>query len=169
MKLPETGPKTIEQVALHMLCMHDDLLDDDEDLPDPMDEATAIEIVRREYVSGTCGAFAIALHDLTGWPIVGINGGMHLAVRSPEGRILDHMGLFKEKKVLKRYGMVRAPILEWTREHCVDHVMMGEEERSPWDDLAVARWVAERGGPWTPHLDRSRMPAGKGSSGEDAT
>lgn len=150
--LPESGPETIEQVAVHMLSIHDDLLDDDEDLPDVMDETTALEIVRREYVSGTCGAFAIALHDITGWPIVGINGGMHLAVRSPDGMILDHMGLSKDKAVLRRYGMVRAPILEWTREDTVDHVMMGDDERGPWDDLAVARWVADRGGAWTPHV-----------------
>jgi hypothetical protein len=149
--VPESGPETIEQVAVHMLSIHDDLLDDDEDLPDVMDETTALEIVRREYVSGTCGAFAIALHDITGWPIVGINGGMHLAVRSPDGMILDYMGLSKDKAVLRRYGMVRAPILEWTREETVDHVMMGDDERGPWDDLAVARWVADRGGAWTPH------------------
>lgn len=149
--VPESGPETIEQVAVHMLSIHDDLLDDDEDLPDVMDETTALEIVRREYVSGTCGAFAIALHDITGWPIVGINGGMHLAVRSPDGMILDYMGLSKDKAVLRRYGMVRAPILEWTREETVDHVMMGDDERGPWDDLAVARWVADRGGASTPH------------------
>lgn len=164
--LPETGPESVEQVALHMLSIHDDLLDDDEDHPDPMDERTALEIVRREYVSGTCGAFAIALHDLTGWPIVGINGGMHLAVRCPEGGILDHMGLFEEKAILRRYGMVRAPVLEWTREECVDHVMMCDDERGPWDDIAVAGWVAERGGPWTSHVERSRIPAGEGSSGK---
>jgi len=151
--LPETGPETIEQVAIHMLSMHDDLLDEDEDFPETMDEATALEIVRREYVSGTCGAFAIALHDLTGWPIVGINGGMHLAVRSTDGTILDYMGLDDLKTVLRRYGMVRAPVLEWTRDETVEHVLMGyDEERHPWDDVAVARWVADRGGPWTRHV-----------------
>ena len=157
--LPESGPETIEQVASHMLSMHDDLLDDEEEMPDVMDEATALEIVRREYVSGTCGAFAIALHDMTGWRIVGINGGMHLAVRSPDGMILDYMGLSTDKAVLRRYGMVRAPILEWTRDETVDHVMMGDDGRGPWDDLAVARWVADRGGAWTPHLP-STTPSG---------
>lgn len=143
------GPTSLIEVAEHMLSIHDDLLDDDEDLPDPLDEATAIEIIRREYVSGTCAAFAIALHDLTGYPIVGINGGMHVAVRTPGGEIIDFVGRLPLAKVARRYGMRRPPVIEWTRAEAVDHVLMGEIEGDPWDDIAVARWVMENMGRWS--------------------
>lgn len=156
-RLPASGPETIEQVAAHFLMMHDDLLRDDEDVPDVMDEATAVEIVRREYVSGTCGALAVALHDMTGWPIVGINGGMHVAVRSPDGMILDHEGLSSLRDVLRRYGMVRATVLEWTRDEAVAHVSHDGDD-GPWSDLALAAWVARRGGAWTAHVRRTERP-----------
>lgn len=144
-----SGPTSLVEVAEHMLSIHDDLLDEDEDLPDVIDEATALEIIRREYVSGTCGAFAVALHDLTGHPIVGINGGMHVAVRCPDGDILDFVGKSRERDVARRYGMRRPPVVGWTRDEAVDHVLMGEAEGDPWDDIAVARWVMEKIGRWS--------------------
>jgi len=142
------GPTSLVEVAGHMLAIHDDLLDDDEDLPDVLDEKTALEIIHREYVSGTCGAFAIVLHDLTGHPIVGINGGMHVAVRCPDGEILDFVGKAPLRTVARRYGMKNPPVTDWTRDEAVDHVLMGEPEGDPWDDVAVARWVMEKMGRW---------------------
>ncbi len=144
-------------MASHLLAINDDLLEEDDDVPDPMDEETALEIVRREYVSGTCGAFAVALHDATGWPVVGINGGMHVAVRSPDGRILDYMGLQTTEAVLRRYGMSSAAIEEWTREEAVDHVRPWDEDDHPWTDLRIARWTMLRGGAWTPHVDAEKI------------
>lgn len=132
-----------------MLSIHDDLLDDDEDLPSPLDEATALEIIRREYVSGTCGAFAVALHDATGYPIVGINGSMHVAVMTPDGDILDFMGRAPLRSVARRYGMRRPVVTGLTRDEVVADVMMGETEgEREWDDLAVARWVMLRLDRW---------------------
>jgi len=147
--MEQAQPISIVGVAEHMLSIHDDLLDIDEDLPDVMDEVTALEIIRREYVSGTCAAFAVALHDLTGHPIVGINGGMHVAVRCPDGDILDYVGKSPPRKVMRRYGMRSAPIVEWTRDEAIEHVLMGEPEGNPWDDIAVAKWVMEKIGRWS--------------------
>ena len=142
------GPASIVEVADWMLSIHDDLLDDDEDLPDPLDEAAALEIVRREYVSGTCAAFAVALHDHTGLPIIGINGGMHVALRADDGDILDFMGRAPLADVAARYGMVDPPVGAWTRDEAVAHVLMGEAEGEPWDDVSVARWVLNDLGRW---------------------
>ena len=147
--MDQAGPTSLVAVAEHMLSIHDDLLDADEDLPDVIDEETALEIIRREYVSGTCAAFAVALHDLTGHPIVGINGGMHVAVRCPDGDILDYVGRSPARSVMRRYGMRSAPVAEWTRDEAVDHVLMGKAEGDPWDDIAVARWVMEKMGRWS--------------------
>lgn len=147
----QNAPNTLADVARHFLYMHDDLLDDDEDLPEEMDEKTALEIIQREYVSGTCGAFAIALHDKLGYPIVGMNGGMHIAVRAPDGEIVDFMGKSPLAKVLRRYGMtVRdTPIQEWSREETVEHVLMNEDESDdPWDEIQIAKWVMNKLGRW---------------------
>jgi hypothetical protein len=135
------GPRSIVEVAEHMLSIHDDLLDDDEDVSSPPTEEEALEVVRREYVSGTCAAFAIALHDATGWPIVAINGGLHVATRRPDGVLVDFVGACGFDEVCARYGMTSPPVSEWTREEAVDHVLMGEEEGDPWSDVSVARWV----------------------------
>lgn len=142
------GPSSLADVALWMLDVHDDLLDDDEDHPgDGIDEATALEIIRREYVSGTCGAYAVALHDATGLPIVGINGALHLAVMDAEGRILDFMGRSSLASVAARYGMTDPPVTTWTREETVDSVLMGElETDDPWETIALAKWVLQRRG-----------------------
>ena len=146
------GPTSYVDVALWMLDIHDDLLDDDEDHPGAdMDEETALEIIRREYVSGTCGAYAVALHDATGLPIVGLNGSMHVAVMTAEGDIVDYMGCSSLAAVAARYGMTDPPMTSWTREEAVDDVLMGEDETDdPWEAIAVARWVlTKRGAPQT--------------------
>lgn len=142
------GPSSYADVALWMLDFHDDLLDDDEDHPgDDMDEATALEIIRREYVSGTCGAYAVALHDATGLPIVGINGSLHLAVMDADGRILDFMGRSSLASVAARYGMTDPPVSTWTREETVHDVLMGDKETDdPWEAIALAKWVLSRRG-----------------------
>lgn len=143
----DEGPKSLKDVALHFLYMHDDLIDDDDD-PDAFDDnisdEDAYEIIRRNYVSGTCGAFAVALHDKYGYPIIGMNGGMHIAVRAPDGEIVDFLGKAPLAKVLRRYGMStkNTPIKEWSREEAVSHVRMHEdEENDPWDEIAIAKFV----------------------------
>jgi hypothetical protein len=141
-------PTSIIDVANHFLDTRDDLLDDDEYIDD-LDIATAEEIVRREYVSGTCAAYAVALHDKTGYPIVGMNGEMHVAVRAPDGDIIDYMGKNTLKAVLKRYGFgAKTPIAEMSREEAVEHVRMSggddyDYDSDPWDEINIAKWVAE--------------------------
>lgn len=144
-----SGPKSLIDVAKHFLMIHDDLLDDDdEDYDDEMDEATALEVIRRNYISGTCGAFAIALHDKLSFPIVGINGGLHIAVMAPDGDIIDFAGKNPRSQVLKRYGMgSTSPIQRWTREETVDHVT-DEEEGHGWDEITVAKFVMNTLGRW---------------------
>lgn len=145
--------RTIVDVADHFLSTRDDLLDDDEEIDD-LDEQTALEIIRREYVSGTCAAFAVALHDKTGLPIVGMNGGMHVAVQTPNGDIIDFMGTNPLAKVLRRYGMGKdTPIQQWTREEAVEHVRMNagddyDYDTDPWDEINIAKWVLDHLGKW---------------------
>jgi hypothetical protein len=131
-------------VAEHFLNTRDDLLDDDEEFDD-LTDADAMEIIKREYVSGTCAAYAVALHDQTGYPIVGLNGGMHVAVQAPDGDIIDFMGKMPLKKVLKRYGMSNVEPQEWSREEAVYHVRMDDDghdyDADPRDEINIAKWV----------------------------
>lgn len=136
------GPTSIQDVANHFLDTRDDLLDD---IGHDISDEDAMEIIRREYVSGTCGAYAVALHDETGYPIVGINGGLHIAVQAPDGDIIDFMGKNPLPKVLKRYGFGKGTsVEEWSRDEAVEHVRMGGFEDSdvdPWDEINIAKWV----------------------------
>lgn len=142
----DKGPQSIIDVANHFLDTRDDLLDDEEYIDD-LDEQTAREIVRREYVSGTCAAYAVALHDKTGYPIVCINGELHVAVRAPDGDIIDFMGKNPLSKVLRRYGFGKdTPVTEWTREEAVEAVRMeidDERDADPWDEINIAKWVLD--------------------------
>lgn len=53
------------------------------------------------YTNGECGLLARAMHEQTGWPIVGlgpVSGDesitvQHVAVRTPDGRLLDVTGV----------------------------------------------------------------------------
>ena len=137
------GPLTLAEVAGHLLMIHDDLLDHDEEIGEEIGQALALEIIRREYVSGTCAAFAVALHDKYGYPIVGMAGGAHVAVKTPDGQIMDFMGVQPLATVLKRYGMAKAtPVRVWTRAQALDHLLIDEEdETSPWNDVNLAKWV----------------------------
>lgn len=71
---------------------------------------------RRVLTHGGCGALAIALHDLTGWPIIAItdhhnvNDGMaeggsalHWVVKHPRGLLLDIDGYHTAAELLAEY------------------------------------------------------------------
>lgn len=138
-------PLSLIDVANHFLDTRDDLLDPDEDMDD-LTDADALVIIKREYLSGTCAAYAVALHDKTGYPIVGINGGMHVAVQAPDGEIVDFLGKAPLKKVLRRYGMTGIKPVLWSREETVEHVRMAgmedhDYDSDPWDEINIAKWV----------------------------
>ena len=142
------GPGSIVEVAEHMLAISDGLLDDDEDACGPMTEDEAIEIVRREYVSGSCGAFAIALHDATGLPLVEINGGLHYAVRREDGLLVDFMGIQTFDDVAARYGMHEPPCRTAMREDVAADALTDDDESPPWSEVRIARWVIGHLGRW---------------------
>lgn len=138
------GPHSLKDVALHFISIHDDLLDDDADTSNLADisDSEAIAIIQKNYISGSCGAFAIALHDKLGLPIVAINGGFHIAVRAQDGDIIDFLGKNSVSKVLRRYGMNQTAIISiQTREQVEDDIMMDDEPDNPWNDIAIAKWV----------------------------
>ena len=59
-----------------------------------------IERLRKDYLRGNCSAFAVTLHDRTGWPIVGLcergsrqgDAPIHLLCLSSDGRLVDAAG-----------------------------------------------------------------------------
>lgn len=71
---------------------------------------------KRIFTQGGCGALAIALHDITGWPIVAITdhhnvedgragGGsaLHWVVRHPRGLLLDIEGYHTSRELIEQY------------------------------------------------------------------
>jgi hypothetical protein len=90
------------------------------------------------FKTGACGALAIALHEVTGWPIVAITdshnvhngkagGGsaLHWAVKRPDGKIVDVDGAHSPEDLVAEYhddadeGLAaigvssRADVVEW--------------------------------------------------------
>jgi hypothetical protein len=67
------------------------------------------------FTQGDCGIFAEELHRQTGYPVVavGVRGGRlgpetsweHIAVRAPDGRILDVTGLQPESETKLAWGL----------------------------------------------------------------
>lgn len=148
--MPDTGPQSLLDVARYFLDTRDDLLEDEEELSDPMAPDEVMEIVRREYVSGTCQAFAVALHDHLGWPIARVAQGMHMAVQRPDGHLVDFMGTFTVRDLHRRYGVVPGEPVLISRDEAMDAFVFEpheDHEADPWSELNLARWVRQ-------HLDR---------------
>lgn len=144
----QAAPQSLIDIADYLLAVYDDLLDDDEEI-DELTDAIALDIVRRNYLSGTCQAFAIALHEHLGYPIVALNGGLHVAVRCPDGQLMDFDGVAPLAKVAKRYGWKGIiPVEIWTKDETMAHLVADEDaDEDPWSDASMARWVRA-------HLDR---------------
>lgn len=113
-------------------------------------------IAKRVFTTGGCGALAIALHDITGWPIVAItdhhnvhdgvssNGSaLHWAVRHPGGPILDINGFHNKRQLIEAYNDKaddgKAAIGLTTREHAIQWWQEAGEKVS----LDVAKNTAE--------------------------
>lgn len=146
-----TGPQSLEDVVDHFLQIYGDLLDDDEEI-DELDDVQSLDIIRRNYTSGTCQAFAIALHDYLGFPIVALMGGLHVAVQCPDGQLMDFMGPTSPKQMAKRYGWkMDAPMTPWSREEAMGQLLEDvEESAEPWSELSVAIWVRQHLDQWNP-------------------
>lgn len=152
---PSPGPQSLVEVANHFLDTRDDLLEDDEEIERNMDEATALEVIRREYVSGTCQAFAVVLHDHLNLPIVKVAGGLHMAVQQADGTLVDFIGAFTAAQLDQRYGTRNSVPHPVTREDALAAFVLDADEdteHDPWSDLNVARWVRQTLDRWTPDM-----------------
>ena len=151
--MPDIGPQSLLDVARYFLDTRDDLLEDEEELSDPMTSDEVIEIIRREYISGTCQAFAVALHDHLGWPIVRVAQGMHMAVQRPDGHLVDFMGTFTVRDLNRRYGVTSGEPVLISREDALDAFVLDfseDPEADPWSELNLARWVRQHLDQWHP-------------------
>ncbi len=100
----------------------------------PEDHALLHDMYRNIFLNGECYAFAIALHEGLGWPMVGLMKGdtiWHAGVRTPDGRVHDVRGFLTEEVFASYFlsppfvlrsvdeGMLRAvrPIDEHTIKH----------------------------------------------------
>jgi hypothetical protein len=144
------GPHLLSDVAEHFLIIHDDLIDSEEEFGEVLSDDEVLEIIRRNYVSGTCQAFAIALHDHLGLPLVNLMGGLHVAVQCSDGHLMDFMGTATLDEMSKRYGWKKKEglITPSTRDDVLDQMGQDDEDlNDSWGDLTLAHWVRQ-------HLDR---------------
>lgn len=143
------APQSLQDVAKHFLFMDSSLLDDDDwewfD-EDNMTDEQALYVIRQEYVSGSCHAFSVALHDKLKLPLVLLPG--HAALQAPDGEIIDFDGKLPLAKVLRRYGIRKKvqPVVV-SREEMLSHALADEGD-DPWDEVNVAKWVINRLGRW---------------------
>lgn len=87
------------------------LFDDDDMVA--IEASSDLDKVRLRYTSADCDDFALAMHALTGWPIVAVTSGrkgpLHRLVRVPDdaitdgGKFVDVMGFVTEAELRKRY------------------------------------------------------------------
>ena len=87
------------------------------------DWARLHEIHKTPFLHGNCYAFALALHEGLGWPMVGlilkkrdIEVVEHAGVRSPDGRIFDIRGFVSEEEFVELYTSPPYDIQEVTVE-----------------------------------------------------
>ncbi|BCB22018.1 hypothetical protein [Bosea sp. ANAM02] len=73
----------------------------------------SIDELRALGMRGMCSVLALVLHDLTGWPLVGIAeagdrpgaGVYHVACRAPDGLLVDAGGSRDEVIILSDFAM----------------------------------------------------------------
>lgn len=102
------GPFTLERIAKDAIYFLSDDVDEAE-----MDKIKAMSpehIVRLFYTSSDCDVFAVALHRITGWPIVELDdtlrGHIHRLNLAPGGRLVDASGWTDIKTLSKRYALL---------------------------------------------------------------
>ena len=87
------------------------LLEFDEDGADWFEQLSAPEQVQTFYTQSDCDDFAVALHRITGWPLVRasfpdseVGLGHHTLVQGPDGRLLDAAGWHTAAEVERTLG-----------------------------------------------------------------
>jgi hypothetical protein len=98
------------------------------------------------YAHGDCAAFAFAVSDITGWPVVynfcwpcvvelcpKEGGGPHIMVRHPSGRLLDIDGLHDDPGGMLNVGFI------WRQRESVVHGLTRAQIDS--DAQALVNWV----------------------------
>jgi hypothetical protein len=131
----------------------------DEDEIDWFLSLSAAERVRRLYTQSDCDDFAVALHRVTGWPIISaqfpdkeLGIGHHTLVKAPSGLLLDAAGWHDQGELKNRLGGKSAKFSEPGGEDTVDSLIDPPGGRDPEEpDYLLARAVSSiRQLPWGP-------------------
>jgi len=98
----------------------------------------------RAYTSGQCHALSLALHEATGWPIVGAEDEeldiCHFFVRTPDGRLVDITGAHDPRRAIQLEHMTFCPGVEYLTEQAPERVAaLGDEPGWRKPDLETAR------------------------------
>ncbi|MCM1943149.1 hypothetical protein NC239_33600 [Streptomyces sp. G3] len=101
----------------------------------------AVEVFTR----GACAGLAVALHDVTSWPIVEVGHcdglPLHFMVRHPGGRLLDIRGLHSDEAVRDEWEFDadsgNATLAEVTRVSVMDCYLVDCGEPVPMDLVAT--------------------------------
>lgn len=124
-----------------------------DDLAERLDAMSDAEIVRHLYVHGACDDMAVALHRMTGWPVVAVSsrskGPLHRLVRAPDGRLLDAGGWVDEQGLRRRYGVRQVSLSPGGGEETAIGTLVGDAEAGVDQPLADAV-SAIRQFPWAP-------------------
>lgn len=107
--------------------------------PGVLDESS-----RLAYTQGQCHALALALHEATGWPIIGAEDEeldvCHFFVRTPDGLLLDITGAHEPEEALQLEHMSFCPAPEYLAEQDPEWVAsLGEDPEWREPDLMTAR------------------------------
>ncbi len=106
------------------------------------------------YLNGECYAFATALHEGLGWPILGLMIGTeirHAVVQDPEGFFHDARGRITEEELGSPFGLV--PPYDIREVTVADLVREGEPDYVRAHSVRLARRLAEAIWPELPWKD----------------
>lgn len=110
------------------------------------------------YLDGECYAFATALHEGLGWPMVGVmQDGIirHVAVRDPKGVLHDVRGSVSDREFGEPFNIT--PPYNLKRVDAADLVRTGEPAEVRARSVAMARRWAEKLWPELPWIDSEAM------------
>jgi hypothetical protein len=121
---------------------------------------TLRDLFKGPYLEGECYAFAIALHQGLGWPMLGLMNKevvRHVAVRSPDGKLFDARGFVLEEQFGRPFSF--APPYDLSEVTLEDLVRKGESNETRAHSVRSARRVAELLWPELPWKDSLALRA----------